>query len=320
MRLVNNLEEDLKKLPRRPLSIAAGNFDGLHLGHQAVIGRARDIAGQQGWASAVFTFRQHPRSVLQPGKPPLLLMRPEEKIRRIERMGIEVLIHLDFTMQLAALSAEEFISHLLCEQLHMGQIVVGENYRFGKNRRGCPEMLRALGHQLGFRVATIPPVQIGGQVVSSTAIRNLLREGRVREAAVYLNHDYQITGQVVQGDKRGRQLGFPTANLKTDLELIPADGVYAARAVLGRQRWPAMVNIGRCPTFGDSPFSRMECHIIGFQGDLYGRTLTVHFVERIRDEQMFENLQALGKRLREDQKKTLEILGSETKSSKESGR
>ncbi|HEQ60813.1 MAG TPA: riboflavin biosynthesis protein RibF, partial [Firmicutes bacterium] len=170
MIILRDLQSDLEKLPSKRLVIAIGNFDGLHLGHQAVIGRAVDIARPQEYAAAVLTFRQHPRSVLCPESPPVLLLPPDEKIRRIEQLGVDVLLCLDFTPKLAQQSPEQFISQLLCKQLQVCQVVVGHNFRFGKERRGTPDLLQAKGPKLGFQVTIIPPVQIGDQIVSSTNI------------------------------------------------------------------------------------------------------------------------------------------------------
>lgn len=307
MIVIEDLASDLGKLPPKHLVIAIGNFDGLHLGHQAVIGRAVDIARQQEYAAAVLTFRQHPRSVLFPDSPPVLLLPPEEKVRRIEQMGVEVLLNLDFTPQLAQLSPEEFIKVLLCQQLKVSQVVVGHNFRFGKDRRGTPDLLQATGPKQGFQVTVIPPVQIGNQIVSSTSIRRLLHQGRVREASIFLNREYEITGKVVPGDGRGRELGFPTANLAAEHELIPAEGVYAAWAVHEGRRHAAMVNIGKRPTFSGAN-EAIEVHLIDFTADLYGHALDVHFVERVRCEQTFPGADELRRQLASDRKEILALL------------
>ncbi len=308
MLVINNLAEDLRNLPPHRLVMAVGNFDGLHLGHQAVIGRAVDTARQQEYAAAVLTFKQHPRSVLQPERPPLLLLPPGEKVRRIARMGVDVLVHLDFTQELAAMSAEDFIREVLSRELKVSQIVIGKNFRFGKGRQGCPELLREEGHRLGFQVIVIPPVRIGDEEVSSSRIRQLLLEGDVRKAAILLNRDYEVVGEVVPGDGRGRLIGFPTANLKVLNELIPRDGVYAVWAVFEGKRHPAMMNLGLRPTFPGSG-AALEVHLIDFAGDLYGRSLSIHFVERIREERTFAGIDALKRQLALDRSEALQILG-----------
>jgi len=307
MIILRDLQSDLEKLPPKRLVIAIGNFDGLHLGHQAVIGRAVDIARQQGYAAAVLTFRQHPRSVLCPESPPVLLLPPDEKVRRIEQMGVDVLLCLDFTPELAERSPEQFIDPFLCKQLKVSQVVVGHNFRFGKERRGTPDLLQAKGPKLGFQVTIIPPVQIGDQIVSSTNIRRLLRQGRVREASVFLNREYEITGEVIPGDGRGKRLGFPTANLAVESELIPANGVYAAWAVHQGRRYAAMVNIGRRPTFPGAN-EAIEVHLIGFEGDLYGEPLDIHFVDRVRCEQSFTGIDELREQLSRDREQVLALL------------
>jgi len=307
MIIIRNLETDLEKLPAKHLVMAIGNFDGLHLGHQAVIGRAVDIARQQEYTAATLTFRQHPRSVLNPDSPPVLLLPPGEKVRRIERMGVEVLVYLDFTRKLSQRSPEEFINHVLCEKLNVSQVVVGHNFHFGRNRRGTPDLLRKKGPELGFQVTVVPPVQIGDQVVSSTNIRHLLHQGRVKEASIFLNREYEIVGEVIAGDRRGRQLGFPTANLKVINELIPEEGVYATWVVHQGTRRAGMANIGQRPTFPDAS-EAVEVHLLDFQGDLYGQTLSVHFVDRVRCEQAFPGAEALRRQLALDREKVLAIL------------
>ena len=307
MLLIRDLTTDLNQLPSKPMVLAVGNFDGLHLGHQAVIGRAVHIARQRGCLAAALTFRQHPRSILYPENPPEMLLPPEEKIRQIQQLGVELLVFLDFTKELAEMSAEEFIGHVLCEELHIAQIVVGENFGFGKGRRGCPAMLKEQGGSLGFQVTVIPSVRIGDQVVSSTLIRRLLLEGQVRQAGVLLNREYEIVAEVIRGDERGRQMGFPTANLKIDKQLVPFDGVYAAWVVCEGKRYAGMVNIGQRPTFAGASKS-VEIHLIDFTGDLYGQSLSVHFVERIRDERLFPSHEELKKELVEDRRRVLDIL------------
>ena len=308
MIIINNLATDLSRLPPRHLVMAVGNFDGLHLGHQAVIGRAVDIARQQEFASAVLTFRQHPRAILNPHNPPILLLPPGEKVRRIEQMGVKVLINLDFTSKLANLSPDQFIRQVLYEDLNLSQIVIGEDFRFGKNRQGTPELLRQEGIKLGFQVTIIPPVRIGEEEVSSTHIRNLLHEGKVRQASICLNRDYEISCKVIPGDKRGRELGFPTANLQVLNELIPKEGVYAVWAVLDGKRYPGMLNIGNRPTFPNSE-PAIEVHLIDYEGDLYGKVLNIHFVDWIRDEKTFPDIESLQKQLIQDQKKISDALG-----------
>jgi len=308
MLIINDIKADSMRIPRRHLVIAVGNFDGLHLGHQAVIGRAVAIARQQEYMSAVLTFRQHPRSVIEPKNRPLLLLPPEEKIRWIEQMGVEMLFHLGFTAELARMSPEEFIGHILCEELNIAQIVVGEDFRFGRNRRGTLDLLKQLGQRLGFQVTVIPPVRIGDQVVSSTAIRQLLRKGHVREASTFLNRDYEITGTVISGDSRGRLLGFPTANLEVVNELVPMEGVYAVWVVYQGRRYAGMVNIGNRPTFPGAEPS-IEVHLIDFNSNLYGQLLSIHFVERVRSQKVFSGPEELRKQLGKDRKHVLEILG-----------
>jgi riboflavin kinase/FMN adenylyltransferase len=308
MLIIHNLQKDLKKLPGQGLVMAVGNFDGLHLGHQAVIGRAVDIARQQEFAAGVLTFRQHPRSILHPKDPPVLLLPPGDKVERIQQMGVEVLINLNFTLELASLSPKDFVDHLLCEELHLAQIIVGENFRFGKDRKGTTDLLKEEGGRCGFTVTVIPPVKIGDEVVSSTRIRRLLEKGEVRQAGVLLNREYEIRGRVISGDRRGQLLGVPTANLEVVHELIPRPGVYAVWAVCRGHRYPAMGYIGNRPTFPKAGPS-IEVHLLDFSDNLYDETIEVYFVDWIRGEQYFSSTQALQSQLKEDRLAVQSTLG-----------
>jgi riboflavin kinase/FMN adenylyltransferase len=196
----------------------------------------------------------------------------------------------------------------LSRELKVSQVVIGKNFRFGKGRQGCPELLREEGHRLGFQVTVIPPVRIGDEEISSSRIRQLLLEGDVRKAATLLNRDYEVVGEAISGDGRGRLMGFPTANLKVFNELIPRAGVYAVWGVFEGKRYPAMMNLGQRPTFpGSGP--ALEVHLIDFAGDLYGRSLSIHFVERIREERTFSGIEDLKRQLALDRSEALQILG-----------
>jgi riboflavin kinase/FMN adenylyltransferase len=289
--------------------VAVGNFDGVHLGHQAlaaaVVGRARARGGVAG----ALTFEPHPARVLRPERAPSALLTLDQKARLLAEAGVERLAVLPFDRSLAMLTPEEFARRVLQDALGARSVVVGENFRFGHGRAGDVGELRRLGAELGFEVASLPPVSLGGRPVSSTRIREALGHGEVRQAQALMGRPYFIEGEVVRGDARGRALGFPTANLEPRNELLPRDGVYAARCGLAGEppERPAVVNIGRRPTF-DGREVRAEAHLLGFAGDLYGRELRLDFVDRLRDERRFDGPGPLVEQIRADVAQARRVL------------
>jgi riboflavin kinase/FMN adenylyltransferase len=277
--------------------IAIGNFDGVHLGHQAVIGEAGRIARADGASHAVLTFEPHPRRVFRPADPPFRLTPFRAKARVIETLGVDLLFTLHFDQGFARLGAEEFIEGVLVRHLGVRHVVVGFDFTFGQGRRGTAARLAAEGRSRGFGVAIVEPAKgPGGAVYSSTRIREHLVAGRPREAAALLGRFWEIEGRVERGDRRGHGIGFPTANLGLDDYLRPAAGVYAVRAGIeteGRLLWhDAVANLGWRPTFGGSDL-RLEVHIFDFAADLYGRHLRVALIEHLRPEQKFPGIDAL---------------------------
>lgn len=275
---------------------AIGNFDGLHRGHQALFARARELAARSGTAAGVLTFSPHPARVLNPPLAPPLILTEEEREAGIAAAGMELLCVLRFDRALASLPADEFARRVLVEGMGARGVVVGEGFRFGHRAAGTVEDLRRHVAE----VAVVPPVTEGDLVCSSSKIRELVLAGKVEAAARLLGRPYQLAGKVVQGDMRGRTIGIPTANLETRRELLPKVGVYATRALLADGRaFPSVTNIGLRPTFGGQGV-RIEAHLLGFDGDLYGQVLRLDLVERVRDEMRFSSAEALVAQIHED--------------------
>ncbi len=287
------IHQDWQWLDRgaRGASVAMGNFDGVHLGHQSVI----DLARGHG-PLGIVTFEPHPRQVFAPDAPAFRLMNAEARANRLAKLGVDHLYQLQFNRALAALSPEDFATRVLAEGLGIRHIVVGADFCFGKGRAGTAGDLQALGQRLGFATTIAPLVQIAGHEVSSTAIRRALTEGRPRDAAAMLGHLHRIEGEIIHGEKRGRELGFPTANMAlTDLHL-PRFGVYAARVdVLGGPQagsYMGAASLGVRPMFnGEVP--NLETYLLDFKGDLYGHHISVALVDYLRPEMKFDGLPAL---------------------------
>ena len=284
----------------RGASAAIGNFDGVHLGHRSVIDAAREEAERLGAPLGVVTFEPHPREFFAPDAPPFRLTRADARRSRLEKLGVERLYEIPFNAGLSALSPEEFACGVLAEALGLRHVVVGADFVFGKGRAGSAEDLRALGERLGFGVAVAG--MLGGETgeISSTAIREALGEGRPRDAAAMLGHWHRIEGPVVVGERRGRELGYPTANMSIAGLHPPKFGVYAALAEVrdgphaGQYRGAA--SLGVRPMFdGETP--NLEIHLFDFSGDLYGATLSVALVEYLRPEESFDSVEALVARM-----------------------
>jgi riboflavin kinase / FMN adenylyltransferase len=274
--------------------VAIGNFDGIHLGHQFVIAEAGALARVANAPHAVLTFEPHPRSVFQPNAAPFRLTPFRVKAELLRGLGVGLLYNLHFDLEFAALSAEDFVRQVLVGGLGLREAVVGYDFVFGHRRQGNAALLTRMGEALGFGVTIVEPVQQGSEIYSSTRIRALLVEGKPRAAAALLGRPWEIDGRVEQGDRRGRTIGFPTANIELADYLRPAAGVYAVRAAIGRDgAWrDGVANLGLRPTFGGSDL-RLEVHLFDFAGDLYGRHLRVALVDYIRPERKFAGLDAL---------------------------
>lgn len=283
-----------------PNAVALGTFDGVHLGHKALVqqllSKAQEIHGR----AIVLTFDRHPSEVVAPEKSPLYITTLSRKVELLREAGAERVIVLSFDKQVASLTAEEFAQRVLAEGLDARAMVVGPNFRFGTGRTGSIVKLETLGRELGFEVTAAPAVELQGAMVSSTRIRSLIIRGCVKEAADLLGRLFELPGQVESGVGIGRTLGFPTANLvPPDRHIIPGNGIYAARVRIGEQLLPAAVNIGERPTLGAGRIL-VEAHILDFNGDLYGCDITLLFVDRLRDELKFESKEALAEQIRRD--------------------
>jgi riboflavin kinase / FMN adenylyltransferase len=273
--------------------LALGNFDGLHRGHMKIVERVQRVAVERAATSVVMTFDPHPPRVVRPDKAPPLIMTKAQRLDALERAGVEGVAVVRFTHELSQWTPETFVRTVLVEWLHVAEVWVGANFLFGHDRAGNFSLLRALGARYGFRAEKIDPVRYKDFVVSSTRVRRLVSEGRVDEAGALLGHPYTIDGTVVEGDRRGRQIGFPTANLATDNELIPPNGVYATAVRLDEVIYPAITNVGVRPTFGGAGGIVIETHLLDVDRDLYGRTLSLGFIQRVRDERRFETVDLL---------------------------
>jgi riboflavin kinase/FMN adenylyltransferase len=282
-------------------ALAIGNFDGVHLGHQALVRAAVEEARRQAGTAMVLTFDPHPVRVLAPERAPRALLTLEQRAELLGALGIEVVAVLGFDAEIAALEPEQFVRAILVRALQARSVVVGERFRFGRGRAGDVPLLARLGDEGGFRVHAHPVVLQDGEPVSSSRIRELLGRGDVQAAARLLGRAFFVDGTVVRGDGRGRLIGIPTANLETRNETLPAPGVYAgfAHIAKGGERWPCVANLGERPTFGGSGL-RLEAHLLDYEGELLGRELRLEFARRLREERRFESAAALVEQIRKD--------------------
>ncbi|MDT8422909.1 MAG: bifunctional riboflavin kinase/FAD synthetase [Desulfuromonadales bacterium] len=305
MRIIRTLE-NLTGALRNPV-MTIGNFDGVHLGHRELFRRVVTRAAEYDGDAVVLTFDPHPLKIIAPQRAPRLINTRDEKERLIAASQVDVLLDLPFNAALSALTAEEFISRVLVEQVGVRHIIVGFDYAFGAGRRGDIELLSRLGEQCRFGVEVVKPVGTDDEVYSSTRIRRMVGAGQVAEVVAYLGRHYSLKGTVVAGVGRGKQLGFPTANLATEKELIPADGVYAVKVCLDGVIHDGVVNIGRTPTFAAGRYT-IEAHLFGLDADLYGKSLRVYFIERLRDEKRFADPLALTQAIATDVERAKELL------------
>ena len=287
--------------------VAIGNFDGVHRGHGAVIGAAMKRAKALGQPAAVMTFEPHPRAFFKPDEPLFRLTDEAAKLRLLASTGLDGAIVLTFDAALAKLTAEEFVSRILVERFAVSSAVIGFNFHFGTNRAGSPDFLMAQGKKYGFAVEVVPRFEDDGRPVSSGPIRDALAAGNVHSADELLGYPWFITGAVIHGDKRGRELGFPTANIRLDSACALRHGIYAVRVSVGGRHYDAVANFGRRPMF-DNGAVLLEIFLFDFSGDLYGRNLDVAFIEWIREERMFDGSAALITQMKEDSRLAREAL------------
>jgi riboflavin kinase / FMN adenylyltransferase len=273
--------------------LALGNFDGVHRGHRKILERVRRVADERGATSVVMTFDPHPPRVVRPDKAPPLLMTKSQKLEAIEQAGVHGAAIVRFTPEMSRWEPEMFVRTVLVDWLRVAEVWVGANFLFGHDRTGNFTLLRVLGSRYGFRAEKIDPVRYKEFVVSSTRVRRLVSEGRVDEAGALLGHTYSLDATVVRGDQRGRTIGFPTANLCTENELLPPHGVYATTARIRDVVHASVTNVGVRPTVDQSGRTTIETHIFNFDRDIYGAPVRLGFVQRIRDERAFETLEQL---------------------------
>ncbi len=288
-------------------AMTLGNFDGVHLGHQALIRRVCEEALNEGVSSVVYTFDPHPSCVLNPLRCPPMITSHRQKIELISAMGVQFILVAQFTPSFGAQSALEFVEKIIHQQIGPKKIIVGENFYFGRNREGNSRLLADFGRTMGFEVEAVPRIRIDDTVVSSTLIRDLLLRGEVRAASKYLGRHHAILGIVIPGHDRGRALGYPTANIRLTDGICPGEGVYAGRVGIGKDLWSGALSIGRNLTFGEEPLS-IEVHIFGLEGNLYGREIKVIFVERLRDQCRFASKADLIAQITQDVARSKEIL------------
>ena len=282
--------------------VAIGNFDGVHRGHAQIFQEAQSWARQLQGEAVVLTFDPHPAKVLAPAYAPPLITPLARKLELIAAEGVDVTVVEPFDRAFAAHSAEAFVRDVLVEALGARHVVVGYDFTFGQKRSGTVERLKELGREHGFGVTVVPPVSVEGIVCSSTKVREFTLEGRVDGAALVLGRAVEVEGEVVRGDGRGRTIGVPTANVKSETELLPKNGVYAgwAERLSDGKRWVAAINVGTNPTFVDGVNVRVEAHLLDCDEDLYGQRLRVGFVARLRDEERFPSREALVAQIKSD--------------------
>ena len=296
--------ENLKKSFRNPV-VTLGNFDGVHLGHQQIFKRVKEEASKIRGQGVVITFEPHPLKVLAPEKFLPLLTPFRKKMMLIEKSGIEIVLCIEFSLTFSEIASSEFIKSILVEKVKVKKVIIGYNYHFGKGQGGDAQTLQEAGKVFDFGVEVVEPLKVGQTIVSSSQIRTLIQTGEVEEASKLLGRDYPIIGKVVEGEKRGGTLGFPTANLEISDELYPKTGVYAVEVVWHQQRFNGLANIGSNPTFStqigkrQEPFS-LEVHILNFTQEIYGKEIEVRFKKRIRAEVRFESPSLLIEQIKRD--------------------
>jgi riboflavin kinase/FMN adenylyltransferase len=287
--------------------VAIGNFDGVHRGHRAVIGAALQKARALGRPAAALTFEPHPRAFFNPGEPLFRLTDEAVKLRLLASTGLDGAIVLTFDAALAGLSAENFVERILVERFAVSGAVIGFNFHFGMNRAGSPDFLKAQGKKYGFAVDVVPRFEDQGRPVSSGPIRDALAAGQLDQAAEFLGYPWFVSGEVIHGDKRGRELGFPTANLKLDAACGLRHGIYAVRVAAGERRYSGVASFGRRPMF-DTGAVLLEVFLFDFAGDLYGQNIDVAFIDWIREERMFDSAGALIQQMQDDSRIAREVL------------
>ena len=294
-----------------PVFLAIGVFDGVHLGHQAVISTSAGHARAVNGTPVVVTFDPHPEKILRPDKAPHLLTATPHKITLIRALGVQHLLIIAFDKHFAATEPEDFVQQLVQHSKPLSEICVGHEWSFGRNRRGNLQLLEELGRQFDFNVVGIPPVRVSGEIVSSTTIRRAIQAGDLKKAATMLGREYTILGTVVHGDAMGKKIGFPTANLSAHSEQFPPNGVYFVETSLHGVVYPGVVNLGYRPTMSSGKSDRtLEVYLLDFDGDIYGKDLELRFIRYLRPEKKFENVDALVQQIERDVHQARELAAA----------
>lgn len=301
--------DNAERIPNSVITV--GTFDGVHAGHRAIIDTVVEKAEQRDARSVLVTFDPHPRDIINPGDDGIkLLTTLQERSEILEELGIDTMVVIPFDRDFSLLSSEEFVRDIIYSKIGVSEFVIGYDHQFGRNREGTIETIERLGGELGFEAYVVSKREVGEKTVSSTAIRNAISEGgNVEEAAKFLQRPYRLNGTVVHGDKRGKEIGFPTANIKPEhsRKIIPRDGVYAVRVRINGDLYDGMMNIGTRPTF-DGKVRMLEVNLFNFDEDIYGKEVQVRFYNRIRDEKKFDGREELIEQLQQDEKKSKEML------------
>jgi len=278
-------------------ALAIGIFDGVHLGHQKIIKYLNQTAAKKKLPSAILTFHPHPNDIL--GKDVIKMLQTiEQRIQEIQKLGIDMIWIIPFTKEFASLSRDEFLQQILVKKSKAKEIIVGENFYFGKNREGDINYLRKAGRDYKFNVHSIAPVKKDGEIISSSRIRFDLEHDDLKHANLFLGRPYEITGTVIKGSSRGKKLGFPTANILTENDIVP-QGVYITSSYLDHDQYPSVTNIGVNPTFNQTGI-QVETHLIDFKGDIYSRKINIRFLEKIRNEKKFDSYEELSLQIEKD--------------------
>lgn len=295
------------KLPFSRAILTMGNFDGIHLGHQALLQRVIQDARDGSFSAVVLTFEPHPLKVLAPERAPRLILAHKDKLRLLQSLGIDVVIIQTFNLAFAHIEAEEFVKGYLVDRLKVRKIWIGKDLRFGRGRKGRVEDLIRWGAEGGYEVGILEPVEVGGARVSSSRVRELIAAGQVHEVRKFLGRYHFVSGRVVEGHRRGRELGFPTANVASRTEVLPLDGIYATFFSARGRLWPSATSVGLNPTFGDGARS-VESYVFDFCDDLYGEPVRLFFVQRIREERKFASPGLLVEQMGKDVARARELL------------
>ncbi|SHG56685.1 riboflavin kinase / FMN adenylyltransferase [Thermosyntropha lipolytica DSM 11003] len=293
----------------KPVYLALGNFDGVHVGHQKLIRTMIEKAHEEGGIAAAFIFDPHPAKIINPLKAPKLLLSAQKKAEFLANMGLDLLIYNSFTEEISKWEPEDFVRKVIVERIKAREVFVGFNYSFGYRGRGNPDLLQSLGDLYGFKVHIIQPVEVDGEIASSSLVRELLAKGDIKRASKILGYYPFVEGRVVEGEKRGREIGFPTANLAVDEDImIPGKGVYAAIADVDGQKYKCMVNIGNKPTFHEHFPVSIEAHLLDFRELIYGKLLNISFLDKLRDEKKFRGVEELIEQLKRDREQAEKIV------------